>query len=503
MLLLALALHVPAVAPRLQGDPLLDFRSIPDTASRLIGPDGHTLVPEGEGAGQWSFEAGVLTASPAWDSVVTPDAYGDFRMHVEFAVNVADDENREARGNSGVYIQQRYEVQILDSFEIPWEDYQAWDCGSLYRLRRPDQPASWPAGAWQSYDIVFRAARFVGEQKAEDARITVLHNGRLIHDDVALPRKTGAGKPEGPDPRPIKLQGHHNQVRFRNTWIEALELGSMPRMAENDPRRRSKALPRPGTTLTLAGRTAFVIEPPAERRREGAMPWVWYAPTLPPYPGEAEGWMFDRMLAAGVAIAGIDAGESYGSPAGTACFEALYRHLTEVRGYAKQPALMARSRGGLMHYSWAAGHPEAVAGIGGIYPVCDLASYPGLTRAAPAFGLSEAALAECLTAVNPVDRLAPLAAARVPILHLHGSQDEVVPLGLNSGAVARRYAALGGPMTLRVMEGRGHDMWPGWFRSEELTDFLVRCAIDGAEDASAHGDDAAGERAPERESDGD
>jgi len=480
MLLFHAALLLTPLTAQGPGDPLLDFREAPAGATRLIGPDGHTLVPEGDGPGRWSFADGVLTASPGWDSVLTPDPYGDFRMHLEFAVNRADDENREARGNSGVYIQQRYEVQILDSFEVPWREYAAFDCGSLYRLRKPDQPASWPAEAWQTYDIVFRAARFEGDAKSEDARITVLHNGRLIHDDVALPRKTGAGKREGPEPRPIKLQGHHNQVRFRDAWIQALDLEAMPQVAVDDRRRALKALPRPGTTLTIAGRTAFVIEPPRERRAEGPMPWVWYAPTLPPYPGEAEGWMFDRMLAAGVAIAGIDAGESYGSPAGTACFEALYRHLTEVRGYAKQPALMARSRGGLMHYSWAAGHPEAVAGIGGIYPVCDLASYPGLTRAAPAFGLSEAALAECLTAVNPVDRLAPLAAARVPILHLHGSQDEVVPLGLNSGVVARRYAALGGPMTLRVMEGRGHDMWPGWFRSEELTDFLIRCARAGA-----------------------
>ena len=70
----------------------------------------------------------------------------------------------------------------------------------------------------------FRAARFRGEEKVEDARITVFHNGELVHDDFALPRKTGAGAKEGPEPRPVRLQGHHNEVRFRNVWIQPLDL---------------------------------------------------------------------------------------------------------------------------------------------------------------------------------------------------------------------------------------------------------------------------------------
>ena len=465
---------------------LLDFSSAPrsEATAPLIGPEGHRLVPEGEGPGQWTFEAGVLTASPVWDSVVTPEAYGDFRMHLEFAVNLSKDENPEARGNSGVYIQQRYELQIHDSFSTPWDQYQAWQCGSLYRLKKPDQQACWPAEAWQTYDIVFRAARFEGETKTEAARITAFHNGRLIHDDFALPRKTGAGKPEGPDPRPIKLQGHHNQVRFRNAWIERLELDSMPEVADDDPRRVRKQLPRPGTTLTLGGHTAFVIEPPAASRRGGAMPWVWYAPTLAPYPGAAEGWMIDRLLAAGVAIAGIDVGESYGSPRGTDGFDLLHQHLTRDRGYSSRPAFLARSRGGLMAYGWAAAHPELVAGIGGIYPVCDLRSYPGLERAAPAFDLTPEALSGRLSEFNPVDRLAALAAAGVPVLHLHGDQDQTVPLEANSAEVARRYVELGGQVTLRVFEGRGHDMWEGWFQSTELVDFLRDRALQGAAPAA-------------------
>ena len=145
---------------------------------------------------------------------------------------------------------------------------------------------------------------------------------------------------------------------------------------------QSKKLPLPGTVFSVQGRTAFVIEPPESSRRSGPMPWVWYAPTLRNLPGNAERWMFDRFFAAGVAIAGVDVGESYGSPEGCAGFQALYAELTSRRGYDNKPVLLARSRGGLMLYSWAIEHPDAVGGIAGIYPVCNLASYPGIARAA-------------------------------------------------------------------------------------------------------------------------
>lgn len=439
------------------------------------------MVPESGVPSRWSFSDGVLTAPASWDSLITPESYGDFRMHLEFRVNEAANEQREKNGNSGVYIQQRYEVQILDSFGVAAEDYQDWDCGSLYRLKKPDRLACRLAGAWQSYDILFRAARFEGEAKVEDARITVFQNDILIHEDVALARKTGAGKPEGPEPRPIKLQGHGNEVGFRNVWIEPLTIDAMPAVATDDVRRARKELPRPGETFTVAGCVAFVIEPEEIDRREGPMPWVWYAPTLRGLPGGEEGWMFDRLLSEGIAIAGIDVGESYGSPRGTEGYHALLDHLVDARGYAGRPVLLARSRGGLMLYSWAIEHPGSVAGIAGIYPVCDLASYPGLDRAAPAFGLTADQLAAELADHNPVDRLAPLARARVPILHLHGDRDRVVPLGPNSGALAERYAALGGPVELALQGGRGHDMWEGWFQSEALVEFMVERAHAGAE----------------------
>lgn len=202
----------------------------PEGAVQLVGPEGSRMVPEKAGAEcLWVFADGVLTASPAWDSVVTPEPYRDFRLHVEFNVNEAPGADPEARGNSGVYLQERYELQILDSYGVAAADYKASYCGSLYRLKQPDRLACRPAGEWQTYDVVFRAARYDGDTKVEDARITALHNGQLIHDDFAIPRKTGAGAAEGPAPRPIKLQGHHNPVRFRNVWIRELDLGGRER----------------------------------------------------------------------------------------------------------------------------------------------------------------------------------------------------------------------------------------------------------------------------------
>lgn len=236
-----------------------------------------------------------------------------------------------------------------------------------------------------------------------------------------------------------------------------------------------KKLPLPGEVFQVEGHTAFVIAP--DRRTAGApTPWVWYAPTLPNLPAQPEKWMFERFLQAGIAIAGIDARESYGSPDGCALYSALHRELTHRRGFSEKPVLLGRSRGGLMTLNWAVENPTKVAGFAGIYPVCNLASYPGLPKAAGAFHLTAARLEAELAQHNPLDRLAPLARARVPLFAIHGDVDTLVPLEANSGELEKRYRALGGTMTLIVPRGQGHTMWPGFFESEELVQFVVRHA---------------------------
>lgn len=224
----------------------------------------------------------------------------------------------------------------------------------------------------------------------------------------------------------------------------------------------------------VAGHSAFVLEPPKSARRDGPMPWVWYAPTLGKgLPGRSEKWMFDRFHKAGIAIAGIDIGESYGSPKGRAIYQQLYAELTTKRGYGKKPVLLARSRGGLMLYNWAVEHPKSVAGIAGIYPVCNLTSYPGLQRAAPAYEMTADELKSKLSNHNPIDRLAPLAKAKVPIYHIHGDKDGTVPLESNSAELAKRYKVVEGPVEIEVVKGQGHNLWKGWFESRKLTDFVI------------------------------
>ncbi|WP_169977221.1 alpha/beta hydrolase family protein [Tautonia rosea] len=234
----------------------------------------------------------------------------------------------------------------------------------------------------------------------------------------------------------------------------------------------SKELPMPGEVFQVEGQTAFLILPEGASATEG-MPWVWYAPTLPRLPGPEERWMFERFLKAGIAIGGIDVGESFGSPEGRARYTAFYESLVQGRGLSPRPCLLARSRGGLMLYNWAVEHPESVACIAGIYPVCDLRSYPGVDRASAAYGMTPEKLTDALTLHNPVDRVETLARAGVPVFHLHGDADTVVPIEANSAALAENYSKFGGEMTLRVVEGGGHTMWPGWFQSPELVAFVI------------------------------
>ncbi|QDU74876.1 hypothetical protein Pan97_18950 [Bremerella volcania] len=150
----------------------------------------------------------------------TKDPVQDFRLHLEFRLPYMPYATGQARSNSGLYIQERYEVQILDSFGLPGEFNE---CGALYRTKSPDVNMCFPPLTWQTYDVYFTAARFDDEgKKISPARITVQHNGILVQDNYVIPNKTGAGKPEGAEPRPIKLQDHGNPVVFRNVWIEYL-----------------------------------------------------------------------------------------------------------------------------------------------------------------------------------------------------------------------------------------------------------------------------------------
>jgi dipeptidyl aminopeptidase/acylaminoacyl peptidase len=151
------------------------------------------------------------------------------------------------------------------------------------------------------------------------------------------------------------------------------------------------------------------------------------------------------------------------------------------RGYAKRPAVLGRSRGGLWASAWAIAHPELTAGIGGIYPVYDWRSYPGLDKAAPAYGLAPADLAARAAELCPIERIAVAAKADVPVCIIHGDDDKVVPLEPNSLRLKQTYEAAGkGDLVqLIVAKGQGHNFWEGFFRCQELVDFLVARAKGG------------------------
>ena len=145
------------------------------------------------------------------------EPFGDFRLHLEFRTPFEPTLSAQSRGNSGVYIQKRYEVQILDSFGLEGGEKE---CGAIYKLRAPAQNMALPPLQWQTYDIDFTAAEFDGETKTAPARISVWQNGVLTHEDVVLPGPTGAGAPETSGSGLLLLQDHGHPVRYRNIWIE-------------------------------------------------------------------------------------------------------------------------------------------------------------------------------------------------------------------------------------------------------------------------------------------
>jgi hypothetical protein len=181
----------------------------------LVPPPGSYVLFDGQDTVAWrkaKIKDGQLQAG----TELIP-TFRNFQMHVEFLVPYMPGARGQGRGNSGVYLQSRYEVQVLDSFGLVGAFNE---CGALYRQRAPDLNMAFPPLSWQTYDITFHSPRFdVCGRKHADARLTLLHNGIAVHKDIAIKAKTGAGSPEGPQSLPIKLQDHGNPVYFRNIWL--------------------------------------------------------------------------------------------------------------------------------------------------------------------------------------------------------------------------------------------------------------------------------------------
>jgi formylglycine-generating enzyme required for sulfatase activity len=198
----------------------------------------------------WRVEDGALVAGAT--DLDTREKFQDFELHVEFACP----QDRK-QGNSGIYIQGRYELQILESFGKPATDTS---CGSMFKLKAPTENASKPADEWQEFDITFHAARFdAAGAKTANARVSVMHNGRLIHDNVEIPRSTGKGDEESAAPGPIRLQAYNSPVRFRNISIKPVGTTASAMTAS-----AATALKQLGSVFTNAVGAEMVYIPPGE-----------------------------------------------------------------------------------------------------------------------------------------------------------------------------------------------------------------------------------------------
>lgn len=181
------------------------------------------IKKDGKGEPGWKLvEGGAMQASRSGDIMTKQEFTGHFKLHVEFRVPYMPNAKGQGRGNSGVYVQGRYEVQVLDSYGL---DSKIDDCAAIYSIAKPLVNACKAPTIWQTYDIEFSAPKFVEGKKSEPAWMSVWHNGIKVHDHVVLTKdNTPSGRGgDVSEPGPILLQDHGNPVQFRNIWLVDLE----------------------------------------------------------------------------------------------------------------------------------------------------------------------------------------------------------------------------------------------------------------------------------------
>jgi hypothetical protein len=241
--------------------------------------------------------------------------------------------------------------------------------------------------------------------------------------------------------------------------------------------------------IDVAGSVGYVIKPThfINSRRE----WVWIAPLWLALPSNHGSYIarnyVQSLLNNGYHVAGFDVGASLGSPKGAEVFAAFQDQVVADYNLAPKARMLAVSNGGLIAYGYAFRNPGRVDRIAGIYPALDFTSWPQLhlvvgpsaiTPAGLAYDLTPPEMLANIELYNPIDNLAPLAASNVPILHLHGDADAVVPMNPNSTIALQRYTQLGGQMQVTVLPGFGHG-GAEFFSSTQLLTFLMQPSVAG------------------------
>jgi hypothetical protein len=176
----------------------------------------------GKGRAAWPVADGAMTVGGGGDggSIRTEQSFGDFQLHLEFNLPYMPEAKGQARGNSGVYLDGIYELQVLDSYGLKSKNN---DCGAIYQQVVPRVNACKPPLQWQTYDVTFRKARVKDGKVEKKARVTVVQNGVTIIDDAEIsPTPGGVGGVKEGEDGPLMLQDHHNAVQYRNIWIKPL-----------------------------------------------------------------------------------------------------------------------------------------------------------------------------------------------------------------------------------------------------------------------------------------
>lgn len=183
----------------------------------LKAPAGASVLFDGTGVDQFQPGAKMTAEKLLTQGAMSLEKFGDCTVHVEFRLPLMLEALGQDRGNSGVILQGRYEVQVVDSFGLEGRHNE---CGGIYSIHAPTVNMCFPPMVWQTYDIDFTAARYKNGVKVTDPKITVRQNGVLIQDGTSLPHTTPAAPfPEADAPGPLYLQDHHSEVRYRNVWV--------------------------------------------------------------------------------------------------------------------------------------------------------------------------------------------------------------------------------------------------------------------------------------------